>query len=420
MPPSKVKKKAVKKAAKKRAVEKDVKKVVAKKVVKKRAPKKAVKRKTVKGRDAKVAKKVAAKKKVTKKTSAKTAAKKTVEKRTAKKATAEKKVTQRSAARSRAIGKSVNTLSGRRGQIASEAARFDLGVQQIVLEKALGAPPPGYHLTIVRGWVRAPGHLVAAWDINDEQALEQVERAGWERLCLRVLGPRDEVLAHVVLSRRSGTWHVTLPEEALSVRLVIGITQDDGFFQTLARSGSVRLPPADPSPELGEARFLELPFELDRRRILSGELPALPGHRVGTGGTEVATRLFQRVLVAATHGDAALPLGPACRDGALRGKGDMLKKLSFLSPPSASPEETSSVDGHRGVAGLPARALELARYSAAEESKGDVVAETSERADSWPTSPSRWGRGALSSPGRWGPTSPSRPFGTSTEEDDDG
>lgn len=183
----------------------------------------------------------------------------------------------------------------RRGQLASERARYQLRGEEQVLEEGLGTLPPGYGLTFVRGWVRDPRHVVATWDINEEEALRQAEAVGWDRLCVRALDSRNRVLIQILVGRRAGTHHLEAPA-GQTVRLAVGLERPDGFFLTLARSGPIRMPPEEPA-EPAAAEMIRVPFRLDRRVLLRGEMPARPGHRT-PGRMSAAWRLFQRILVA--------------------------------------------------------------------------------------------------------------------------
>ncbi len=184
----------------------------------------------------------------------------------------------------------------RRGQLASEQARYQVRGEEQVLEEGLGTLPPGYGLTFVRGWVRDPRHVVATWDINEEEALRQAEAVGWDRLCVRVLDARNRVLVQVLVGRRAGTHHLDAPA-GQTIRLAVGLERMDGFFLTLARSGPIRMPPESASEAEGPAEMIRVPFRLDRRVLLRGEMPARPGHRT-PGRISAAWRLFQRILVA--------------------------------------------------------------------------------------------------------------------------
>ena len=380
----------------------------AKKTVKKAATKKKATKKKAATKKKTTTKKTAAKKKTTKKTATKKAAAK---KKTTKKAVA-KKVTRKTARKATAAKAPSKEVSApkRRGQLVSEQARFDLGAQEAVFEKALGTPPPGYHLTIVRGWIRSPGRIVAAWDVNDDEALDQVERAGWDAFCLRVLDQDENALRHVVLGQRSGTWHIELEPRALTVRLVIGIQREDGFFQTLARSGAVRLPPAEPQAEAAP-EFLSLDLQLDRRDLLSGELPPIPGHQAEEG--PAGERLRQRVRIAVTHGPESLVERPAPDVAAAREAVERTAQQldpskdedAQAGPPSASGAQPDGFTPHLPAPGRKPSPLET---SLAEEHE-----------DSHPTSPRRWQGGAPSSHEVWGPTSPSRPFSNLEKDGDD-
>lgn len=168
---------------------------------------------------------------------------------------------------------------GRRGQLASERARFDLGEHRVVLHEELGELPPGYDLTIVRGWIRDPRHVVLVWDVNDPDMVTKAETVGWQALAIRVLDSGNAIIADVSVGKRSGTFHVALDRSGVTLRLALGIHHSDGFFETLALSGPVRVPPEAPAPDEGAYHALRLPEALDRRVLVRSEPPPRPGHR---------------------------------------------------------------------------------------------------------------------------------------------
>lgn len=179
---------------------------------------------------------------------------------------------------SRTIAETRLREPGRRGQIASEKARFELGEHSRVLQEELGTLPPGYGLTIVRGWIRDPRHVVMVWDVNDPQMVARAEAAGWQTLAIRVLNEGGGVIADVPVGSRAGTYHLEIPP-GYTIKLALGLRRPDGFFETLALSGPVRVPPEQPAPEGGEFVTLALPEHLDRRLLVTSEPPPRPGHR---------------------------------------------------------------------------------------------------------------------------------------------
>ena len=354
---------------------------------KKTAKKKTAKKKTAKKKttETKVTKKKTAKKKVTKKKAtekqaAKKAASKTPKRSGGKGAgAATKSPAKAPAAKSPAAGS-----GARDGQMAPQKARFELRDRERVLEPALGPPPPGYHLTIVRGWIRSPGHLVAAWDVNDEHALAQVERAGWERFCLRVLGSEDEVLAQQVLGRRGGTYHINVEPRAMTIRLVIGLAHEDGFFQTLARSGWIRMPPSQAQPGAGPEEFLAPSASLDRRVLLRADPPPRPGHQDPLRRQSPGLRLTERLRLAAASAEA----GESRRQAA-----EALQRTAAVPADragSGGPEQSGREEAEPMLPGAGVPGAEVSGSS-----RHCVLEEGETR----PTSPRRWG-----------PTSPAGPF----------
>ncbi len=186
----------------------------------------------------------------------------------------------------------------RRGQIASERARFQLGRDRKVLAEGLGEPPPGYGLTLVAAWIRDPRHLVACWDVNDEEALAEAAREGWERLELRVFAEDGRELARATPGKRAGTWHLELPESGVTVRVHLGFHRRDGFFHAIARSRPVRLPP-ERAAAGGRAGFVLVPPGFPRRLLAAVDGPPLPGHHPGgEGRLSAARRLAERLRLA--------------------------------------------------------------------------------------------------------------------------
>ncbi|MDQ7007655.1 MAG: DUF4912 domain-containing protein [Acidobacteriota bacterium] len=266
------------------------------------------------------------------------------------------------------------------GELAVQVSRFDLGAQEKVLSEALGPPPPGYHLTIVRGWIRSPGTVVAVWDINDAKALAQVEAAGWDRFRLRVLDADDRLLAEHGPARRSGTYHISLEARPQAIRLVIGIEREDGFFQTLARSGWVRMPPPPESRREGPAQLAALDPDLDRRALLAAEPPPRPGHAPGDNRLGPGARLAGRLGVAAR---------------AATGEEDRRRAQAALA--RASTPQPGRDGSPAGGAGEPASggAGDEGAHRGSAASRHDLLDP---------------GEPAPSSPRKWGPTSPAGPF----------
>ena len=186
----------------------------------------------------------------------------------------------------------------RRGQIASERARYQLGRERKVLAEGLGEPPPGYGLTLVAAWIRDPRHLVACWDVNDEEALAEAAREGWERLELRVFAEDGRELARATPGRRAGTWHLELPESGVTVRVHLGFHRRDGFYHAIARSRPVRMPP-EYAAAGGRAGFVRVPPGFPRQFLAAVDGPPLPGHHPGgQGRLSAARRLAERLRLA--------------------------------------------------------------------------------------------------------------------------
>jgi len=186
----------------------------------------------------------------------------------------------------------------RRGQIASERARYQLGRERKVLAEGLGEPPPGYGLTLVAAWIRDPRHLVACWDVNDEDALAEAAREGWERLELRVFAEDGRELARATPGKRAGTWHLELPESGVTVRVHLGFHRRDGFYHAIARSRPVRMPPEHVAAG-GRAGFVRVPPGFPRRLLAAIDGPPLPGHHPGgQGRLSAARRLAERLRLA--------------------------------------------------------------------------------------------------------------------------
>ncbi len=183
------------------------------------------------------------------------------------------------------------------GQVASERARYDLGPHGKVIGEGLGALPPGYDLTFVRGLIRDPNHLVAVWDINDEVALAAAESIGWDRVGLRVLDESGRVLVQELVGGRGGTYHLRVGRPGRTVRVAVGLDRTDGFFLTLARSAPVRMPADAPAGTFEPYQEIRIPARLDRRTLLRAEPPARPGQR-GPRRSAPAARLHERLLLA--------------------------------------------------------------------------------------------------------------------------
>lgn len=197
---------------------------------------------------------------------------------------------------------------GRRGQIQAAKARFDLGPQQRILSEALGELPPGYGLTHCSVWVRDPRHVIAVWDINSTEQTERGQELGWERVVLRLLDSDGNVLRQIPVARRSGIWHVLVPNPGMAVRIAVGFAHGDGRFETAARSHYVQLPPGEPGPQSAE-ETARLPSQLDRRTLLRAEPPPRPGF--GAGGQESpGWRLHQRIRISRQAAQAESWLGP--------------------------------------------------------------------------------------------------------------
>jgi hypothetical protein len=166
-----------------------------------------------------------------------------------------------------------------------------------VIGEGLGALPPGYDLTFVRGLIRDPNHLVAVWDINDEVAVAAAESIGWDRVGLRVLDESGRVLVQELVGGRGGTYHIRVGRPGRTVRVAVGLDRPDGFFLTLSRSAPIRMPADAPAGTFEPYQEIRVPARLDRRYMLRAEPPARPGQR-GPRRTAPAARLHERLLLA--------------------------------------------------------------------------------------------------------------------------
>ena len=185
----------------------------------------------------------------------------------------------------------------RRGQIASEASRFELRGESRLPRRDRGLPPPSSRLTFVRGWLRDPHHIVASWNIDDEAVLRELDVVGWGRLELRALDPADAPVARTAPGRRSGTHHLEVPP-GTTLRLELGLHLAQGAFWSIAVSPPVRVPPDTFTPA-ARGDFMRIPPRLDLRALLAGDDPTGPGHAVRTE-TSAAWRLYQRLHRLAT------------------------------------------------------------------------------------------------------------------------
>ncbi len=182
----------------------------------------------------------------------------------------------------------------RRGQLAVERSRFETGDHRSVLREELGELPPGYGLTVVRGVVRDPRHLVLAWDINDPDQVRRIDTLGWKSVEIHVDGFDGVPVARVAVGRRAGTHHLELPEAGLVVTLALGFVHPDGFFETIARSATVRLPPEAPAGPAERIELATVPEDLDLRELAAAEPPPRPGappRRPGSPAGRLAARL---------------------------------------------------------------------------------------------------------------------------------
>jgi hypothetical protein len=217
----------------------------------------------------------------------------------------------------------------RHGQLEAERSRFDLaGDHERVLAEKLGTLPPGYGLTIVRAWIRDPRNIVVVWDVNDPEMVARAGEAGWDRLVIRVLLPAGDVLAELPVGRRSGTYHHPLDRSGATLRLALGIRRPDGFFEALAVSGPVRVPPESPVSSDNGYVTMAIPLDLDRSVLTRSEPPPRQGHRT-TSRHAPATRLAGRIELA-SRGVRFEGITPAARSALER-------------PPLAAPDEDSAL-----------------------------------------------------------------------------
>ena len=186
----------------------------------------------------------------------------------------------------------------RKGQVASEKARFDLGPDARVIGDALGTPPPGYGLTMVRGFVRDAHTVVVVWDVNDDAAVAAGSEKGWSALTLHVTDGEGEVLARAPVGERSGVYHLRVEAAGKTVIALIGFARADGSLAPVARSAPLRVPP-DPSfrAEPGEA-WVRVPPDTDLRRIVTTERPPRPGHDERRHPSSASRRLTARLRLA--------------------------------------------------------------------------------------------------------------------------
>lgn len=261
---------------------------------------------------------------------------------------------------------------GRRGQIQAAKARFDLGPQQRILGEALGKLPPGYGLTHCSAWVRDPRHVIAVWDINSAEQTERGQELGWERVVLRLLDPHGNVLRQIPVARRSGIWHVLVPNPGMAVRIAIGFAHGDGRFETVARSHYVQLPPGEPGPHSTE-ETARLPSQLDRRTLLRAEPPPRPGFRAD-GRESPGWRLHQRIRISRRAAQAESWFGP------FRTNWD-----SGVAPPprvviEPEPEPSSDDDSNAASSAKP-----RSDKSGATGSSPEAISESTRRESSAPT-----------------------------------
>ncbi|MFN7964782.1 MAG: DUF4912 domain-containing protein [Acidobacteriota bacterium] len=301
---------------------------------------------------------------------------------------------------------------GRRGQIQAAKARFDLGPQQRILSEALGELPPGYGLTHCSAWVRDPRHVIAVWDINSTDQTERGDELGWERVAVRLLDGGGNVLRQIPVARRSGIWHIAVPNPGESVRIAVGFALGDGRFETVARSHYVQLPHAEAGRDsVGETA--RLPVELDRRTLLRAEPPPRPGF--GSGGQESpGWRLHQRIRISRRSTSPESWLGPFRKEW---DAGVAPPPRIVIEPepePSSDDEQHSpqrsdvgTENGHMAAAS--------SRQSGANSSRTGESASPSDRgaADSSQARPSQAGGDAAQAPRRLDAVSPlraSRPY----------
>lgn len=280
------------------------------------------------------------------------------------------------------------------GQLASATARFELGPHEQVLESGLGAPPPGYGLTLVKAWVRSPGHAIAAWDVNDADALARIEAAGWDRLRIRVVDPKGRTVVEETAGQRGGTYHLDIPRYRESVTLLLGLAGQSGHFETLASSAPLRMPPAAPAPQAEPPETVRLPASVDRRVLVAAEPPARAGHRADSREHGPGWRLNQRIEIARTL--------------ALDSTGSLELPEETTAPVAqGAPREAGAVPGGE-AAGAGSGTSEAAAEAAAAAVRAAEAAERIRRAGSGEGPSSAELAGGAGGPGA--PDSPSSPF----------
>jgi hypothetical protein len=276
------------------------------------------------------------------------------------------------------------------GQVAAERARFELGPVARVLEDELGTPPPGYGLTIVRGFVRDPHHVVATWDVNDRGALVLADERSWSSLELRIMTEDGETVKSVLVGSRSGVWHESVPRSGLTLVLAIGFVRG-ASFEEIARSAPVRLPPADPQPDAPSPRRVSIPPDEDLRRMMRGETPVSAGHTPLRAALHAADRLLGRLDYIRRHGRPLNDQGAAGRHdepatGIERGRGS-----AATAGQSAVSSGRPGAGAARSVRPDPVRGPDDARRSTSAPSGGEEGARDGSgrrpRAQGLPSSP---------------------------------
>ncbi len=301
-----------------------------------------------------------------------------------------------------AIAKTTGPRSPRNGQLDASKARFDLGAHERVIGEALGTPPPGYGLTLVRGFVRDPRTLLAVWDINDEEAVAAIEDSGLDRLELRVLGEGGAVLRRVRPAKRGGAYQVDLAVPGCTVWLEIGLRRDGEVYECIARSSPLRMPPEEQAvDEATESVAMREDFD---RSVLSKEEISTREAQVEGGHLSPAARLRRRLAAAEAAMRSSKQAGSS--SGEPRG----------ATPSMVDREECRG--GGRVAAG--ARSKKKARRDSGNEGESDLGGYEAGASAGRPVVSQRSGAGSKRSPRRhsdsdhssfhW-PGSPSRGFG---------
>ncbi|AGY60280.1 DUF4912 domain-containing protein [Gloeobacter kilaueensis] len=186
---------------------------------------------------------------------------------------------------------------GLEAQVEVEDSKFRVGTAEEVdlndIDADLGDLPDGYGESRIVILPRDPQWAYVYWDVPNEHR-EELRRQGGQQLSLRLYdvtdlsfnGYNSHSVQEFPIDELAREWYLPISISDRDFVVDIGYRAADSRWLVLARSASVRIPPAYPSDWIDD-RFITIPFDMDLRGKTVYTLvppyasPALQGGGIG-------------------------------------------------------------------------------------------------------------------------------------------